>query len=67
MGSDSRNERKAGESRRRVGRFEGSLAAVDETANAMDGLVRWMRREISEGVAEGLAGETETPRERRAK
>lgn len=67
MGSDLRKERKAGESRRMVGTFEGSLEAVEETANAMDGLVRWIKREISAGVAAGLAGETETPNERRAK
>lgn len=35
-------ERKEGESRRRVGREDGRLWAVEEVANATTGLQRWI-------------------------
>ena len=48
-------------------RREGILAAVSEVANATTGLLRWIWREISGLVLDGLEGETTTPKERREK
>ena len=48
-------------------RREGILAAVSEVANATTGLLRWIWRETSGLVLDGLEGETTTPKERREK
>lgn len=44
-----------------------SLTAVDDVANATTGFEILIRREISEVVLRGFAGETTTAMERRAK
>lgn len=62
-----KRERKSGESRRSVGREEGSLWEVDDVAKAMTGLLSWIWRETSDAELAGLDGETTIPRERREK
>lgn len=65
----SKSAENLGESSRTTGArgVAGSLEAVEETAKAMAGFTTPIRRDVSDGVEAGLAGETMTPMERRAR